>query len=50
MQGQYNAKDDYSQKTAGDAQVVKSRLEFPVDDDRVDSTMIVPPKPFQESL
>ena len=36
--------------TAGDAQDVKSRPEFPVDDDRVDSTMIVPPKPFQESL
>ena len=36
--------------TAGNAQDLKSRLEFPVDDDRVDSTMIVPPKPFQESL
>ena len=36
--------------TAGNAQVVKLRLEFPVDNDRVDSTMIVPPKPFQESL
>ena len=36
--------------TAGNAQDLKSRLEFPVDDDRVDSTMIVPRKPFQESL
>ena len=36
--------------TAGNAQDLKSRLEFPVDNDRVDSTMIVPRKPFQESL
>ena len=36
--------------TAGNAQDLKSRLEFPVDNDRVDSTMIVRPKPFQESL
>ena len=36
--------------TAGNAQVVKLRLEFPVDNDRVDSTMIVRPKHFQESL